>query len=376
MQVNTAYAYTCGSSLATMLHPVSAPTATHVMMERDESDEKITGFIFLCNGETKPECYRYRVFGLPRGNLDIVEKIKPGTKLFLFDFGVKRLYGIYTAVSRGGMNLEPAAFNGKFPAQVRFKIVSDCLPLAESALKHAIKDNYQGSKFRQELSAEQVKTLVSLFRPIDLPPSISVVPIVANVEKVLPSARPYSLYFPGATHPHTFPGGWIQPSKHLHYVHQNTLPQSNQKSSAETSQCTYDPQRSYEVAMETGLRNHVARHENQYHVPQLPRGRDTVLHSDNVANYYSQYLPSATTSCISSQAQDLAPSYALTASSSKQQPLQSTYQSHYTPLIHENQSLLNNDHLQWSMLGTSGAAEAYLPVSARYSFAGAASTYQ
>jgi hypothetical protein len=28
------------------------------------------------------------------------------------------------------------------------------------------------------------------------------------------------------------------------------------------------------------------------------------------------------------------------------------------------------------MLGTSGAAEAYVPVSARYSFAGAASSYQ
>jgi len=133
---------------------------------------------------------------------------------------------------------------------------------------------------------------------------------------------------------------------------------------------------SYEVAMESGPRNHVARHENQYHVPQLPRERDTVLHSDNVANYYSQYLPSATTSCISSQEQGLAPSYALPASSSTQQPLQSTYQSHYTPLIHENQGLVYNDHLQWSMLGTSGAAEAYVPVSARYSFAGAASTYQ
>lgn len=359
-----------------MLHPVSAPTATHVMMERNESDENITGFIFLCNGETKPECYRYRVFGLPRGNLDIVEKIKPGTKLFLFDFGMKRLYGIYTAVSRGGMNLEPAAFNGKFPAQVRFKIVSDCLPLAESALKHAIKDNYQGSKFRQELSTEQVKTLVSLFRPIDLPPSISVVPIVANVEKVLPSARPYSLYLPRATHPRTLPGGWVQPSKHLHYVHQNTLPQSNQKYSAEAPQSTYDPQRSYEVAMEMGPRNHVARHENQYNVPQLPRERDTVLHSDNVANYYSQYLPSATTSRISSQAQGLAPSYALPASSSTQQRLQSTYQSHHTPSIYENQGQVYTDHLQWSMLGTSGAAEAYIPVSARYSFAGAASTYQ
>ncbi|KAG5228650.1 Development/cell death domain containing protein [Salix suchowensis] len=289
MHINTAYAYNSGSSLATMLHPVFAPTATHVMME-----------------------------------------------------GTKRLYGIYSAVSRGGMNLEPAAFNGKFPAQVRFKIVNDCLPLAESALKHAIKDNYQGSKFRQELNTEQVKTLVSLFRPIDLPPFISGVPTFANVapahafpsaitvEKVLPSARPYSLYLPGATHAHTLSGGWPQPSKHLHYVHQNTLPQSNQNYSAEAPKSTYDHQ-SYQMAMEMGLRNHVARHENQYHVPQFPKEREAVLHSANFANYYhSQYLPSATTLHISSQAQGLAPSYAFPASSGAKQPLRSTYQSHYT----------------------------------------------
>ncbi|KAJ6712139.1 hypothetical protein OIU79_008367 [Salix purpurea] len=88
---------------------------------------------------------------------------------------------------------------------------------------------------------------------------------------------------------------------------------------------------SYEMAMEMGLRNHVARHENQYRVPQFPKEREAVLHSANVANYYhSQYRPSATTLHISSQAQGVAPSYAFPASSSVKQPLRSTYQSHYT----------------------------------------------
>ncbi|KAJ6308437.1 hypothetical protein OIU76_018093 [Salix suchowensis] len=88
---------------------------------------------------------------------------------------------------------------------------------------------------------------------------------------------------------------------------------------------------SYQMAMEMGLRNHVARHENQYHVPQFPKEREAVLHSANFANYYhSQYLPSATTLHISSQAQGLAPSYAFPASSGAKQPLRSTYQSHYT----------------------------------------------
>ncbi|KAG6780813.1 hypothetical protein POTOM_013691 [Populus tomentosa] len=51
---------------------------------------------------------------------------------------------------------------------------SDCLPLAESALKHSIKDNYRAP----------------LFRPIDLPPSTSGLPAVANVARAhaFPSA--------------------------------------------------------------------------------------------------------------------------------------------------------------------------------------------
>ncbi|KAF5202621.1 B2 protein, partial [Thalictrum thalictroides] len=172
------------SNTSTSISPVSVngtEGSTQENMEKKGDKERIAGFIFMCNGRTKPECYTYRVFGLPGGKMDIVENIKEGTKLFLFDTDLKLLYGVYKATSSGGNRLEPAAFGGRFPAQVRFKILSDFLPLPESEFRLAIQDNYERSRFKPELSNKQVKKLINMFKPITLPPSGQVPHPVPNV---------------------------------------------------------------------------------------------------------------------------------------------------------------------------------------------------
>ncbi|XP_057813413.1 uncharacterized protein LOC131027391 [Cryptomeria japonica] len=132
----------------------------------------IAGLIFMCNSKTKEDCFRYHVFGLPKSQKDIVERVTRGMKLFLYDFELRLMYGIYRAKRRGGLDLQPDAFkssNRPFPAQVLFQIDRDCVPLPEDKFKVAIKDNYYGKskrKFKFELNKQQVSKLCHLFRPI------------------------------------------------------------------------------------------------------------------------------------------------------------------------------------------------------------------
>lgn len=89
-----------------------------------EGDESFEGMIFMSNRQTKKECFNRQLFGLPMSQASVVKLVKPGMKLFLFEYERRQLYGVFEATSCGALNIERDAFKtsgGSFPAQVCYR---------------------------------------------------------------------------------------------------------------------------------------------------------------------------------------------------------------------------------------------------------------
>ena len=110
------------------------------------------------------QCFQYSLFALPRSQLKTVQNIVPQTKLFLYDVDSRELHGVFEATSQGGNNLEPLAFGGSFPSQVRFRICRECKPIPEKDFRNTIEENYiTRNKFKHQLYSQQVLGLLKLF---------------------------------------------------------------------------------------------------------------------------------------------------------------------------------------------------------------------
>jgi len=108
-----------------------------VLYEAEEKTEEARspiGYVFLCNSRTEQECLQKKLFGSPKSEWKRVSQVKKGDILFLLNYQNNRLHGVFEAVSDGMMNIEPHAFDGYFPAQVRVRWKMRCPSLDEAVL--------------------------------------------------------------------------------------------------------------------------------------------------------------------------------------------------------------------------------------------------
>ena len=77
-------------------------------------------FIFECSSTTYLDCVEKNLFG---SNKPWPLEIKAGDYCLLHHYEIGGLLGLWQATSNGGKNLVPKIWGGKFPYQVKVKLV-------------------------------------------------------------------------------------------------------------------------------------------------------------------------------------------------------------------------------------------------------------
>jgi hypothetical protein len=78
-------------------------------------------FVFECSTTTYTDCVQKALLG---SNLPWPLQVKAGDLCLLYHYEVSTLFGIWRAECDGARNIVPKAWSGRFPFQVRVKLVS------------------------------------------------------------------------------------------------------------------------------------------------------------------------------------------------------------------------------------------------------------
>jgi len=99
-----------------------------VLYQKEERREPRVpwGYVFLCSNRTEGECLEKKLFGSPKSEWGRVSQVKEGDILFLLNYQTNHLHGVFEAVSEGKMDIDPDAFDGRFPAQVKARRMIRC----------------------------------------------------------------------------------------------------------------------------------------------------------------------------------------------------------------------------------------------------------
>ena len=90
-------------------------------------------FIMLANAVTEAECIECNLFGDKARRIGDLDEIKPGDIGFLLNIDRDELIGVFRACSEAQLHIDPKAWKGKFPAQVRVEQVGELKRVKDAA---------------------------------------------------------------------------------------------------------------------------------------------------------------------------------------------------------------------------------------------------
>jgi DNA modification methylase len=125
------------------------------------SDHLFRGEIFACTNATERESFEHLVIGTNRVYAPSMMKVKKGDFLFLLNLDSNLLHGAFRASTDAQMNIEPEAWSGKYPYQVKVE------PLGNIASLKNGKELLKKLKIKRSTPLGRTTTirLLELYRP-------------------------------------------------------------------------------------------------------------------------------------------------------------------------------------------------------------------
>ena len=133
-------------------------------MEKKNQEQLIRGFLFACTEKSEKECFDRSLFATDKVYAPIVIRVRKGDLLFLNNLDTDTLYGVFKAVSDGEYNIQPDAWGGKYPYQVKVDILGERLSFGKSK-KSLTK---LGIKRNTPIIGKKLINLLDLFVPSPL----------------------------------------------------------------------------------------------------------------------------------------------------------------------------------------------------------------
>jgi len=143
--------------------PNSVKTAVieGMVSETAKSNFFLHGEVLSCTDSSEEECFKRLLFATNRAHAPGFMKIKKGFLLFLLNLNSDRLYGVFRATFDSRLMIEPEAWGGKYPYQVRAEPAHDiiCLSNADKLLKRL------GVQRGTPIGEKAMLRLLELYRP-------------------------------------------------------------------------------------------------------------------------------------------------------------------------------------------------------------------